>query len=204
MWNWVSHYLLGLKTSYKFVLFFPFPVSPPTELTVTNITDKTVNLEWKHENIVNEYLITYVPTGSGGLDMQFTVPGNQTAATIHELEPGVEYFIRVFAILKNKRSIPVSARVATCEFDIPSTHPFICSIACVYLHPFGVCVWGCVCVVFLCIFYFHLTSFLDKDRLLCFHFLLFSKASDCVRGTVHQLFCSLQSFPVNIYGLFLN
>ncbi|XP_074747318.1 tenascin isoform X2 [Strix uralensis] len=88
-------------------------VSPPTELTVTDVTDKTVNLEWKHENPVNEYLITYVPTSSGGLDMQFTVPGNQTAATIHELEPGVEYFIRVFAILKNKKSIPVSARVAT-------------------------------------------------------------------------------------------
>ncbi|NXM66919.1 TENA protein, partial [Serilophus lunatus] len=88
-------------------------LSPPTELTVTNITDKTVNLEWKHENPVNEYLVTYVPTSSGGLDMQFTVPGNQTAATIHELEPGVEYFIRVFAILKNKKSIPVSARVAT-------------------------------------------------------------------------------------------
>ncbi|XP_064324922.1 tenascin isoform X3 [Phalacrocorax carbo] len=88
-------------------------VSPPTQLTVTNITDKTVNLEWRHENLVTEYLITYVPTSSGGLDMQFTVPGNQTAATIHELEPGVEYFIRVFAILKNKKSIPVSARVAT-------------------------------------------------------------------------------------------
>ncbi|XP_032867941.2 tenascin isoform X2 [Tyto alba] len=88
-------------------------VSPPTELTVTDVTDKTVNLEWKHENLVNEYLITYVPTSSGGLDMQFSVPGNQTAATIHELEPGVEYFIRVFAILKNKKSIPVSARVAT-------------------------------------------------------------------------------------------
>ncbi|NWV81139.1 TENA protein, partial [Dasyornis broadbenti] len=98
---------------YAHVYTYIYGVTPPTELTVTNVTDKTVNLEWKHENLVNEYLVTYVPTSSGGLDMQFTVPGNHTAATIHELEPGVEYFIRVFAILKNKKSIPVSARVAT-------------------------------------------------------------------------------------------
>lgn len=62
---------------------------------------------------VTEYLIMYTPTHADGLEMQFRVPGDQTSTTIRELEPGVEYFIRVFAILENKRSIPVSARVAT-------------------------------------------------------------------------------------------
>uniref|UniRef100_A0A8D2LTS1 Tenascin C n=1 Tax=Varanus komodoensis TaxID=61221 RepID=A0A8D2LTS1_VARKO len=91
----------------------PACVSPPKDLTVLDVTDKTINLEWDNENVVTEYLISYTPTGTGGLEMQFRVPGNQTSATIRELEPGVEYFIHVFAILKNKKSIPISARVAT-------------------------------------------------------------------------------------------
>ncbi|XP_061019301.1 tenascin isoform X4 [Dama dama] len=88
-------------------------VSPPKDLIVTEVTEETVNLAWDNEMRVTEYLIVYTPTNEDGLEMQFRVPGDQTSATIRELEPGVEYFIRVFAILENKKSIPVSARVAT-------------------------------------------------------------------------------------------
>uniref|UniRef100_I3M282 Tenascin C n=1 Tax=Ictidomys tridecemlineatus TaxID=43179 RepID=I3M282_ICTTR len=88
-------------------------VSPPKDLIVTEVTEETVNLAWDNEMRVTEYLIMYTPTHADGLEMQFRVPGDQTSTTIQELEPGVEYFIRVFAILENKRSIPVSARVAT-------------------------------------------------------------------------------------------
>ncbi|MBN3323873.1 TENA protein, partial [Atractosteus spatula] len=88
-------------------------VSPPKDLTVTEVTPETVNLTWANEMSVTEYLITYVPTSPGGLELDFRVPGDKRAATIRELEPGVEYLVNVYAVLNNKRSIPVSARVAT-------------------------------------------------------------------------------------------
>uniref|UniRef100_H2LBK4 Tenascin C n=1 Tax=Oryzias latipes TaxID=8090 RepID=H2LBK4_ORYLA len=95
---------------------FPFPVSPPKDLTVGEVTEDTVDLSWDNEMLVTEYLVTYAPTIPGGLLMEFTVAGDQSAATVTELEPGMEYLISVYAVLSNKRSIPVSARVVT---DLP-------------------------------------------------------------------------------------
>ncbi|XP_062290380.1 tenascin-like isoform X3 [Scomber scombrus] len=88
-------------------------VSPPKDLTVGEVTPETVDLSWNNEMLVTEYLVTYVPTSPGGLLQEFTVPGDSTEATVKELEPGLEYQINVYAVLSNKRSIPVSARVAT-------------------------------------------------------------------------------------------
>ncbi|KAJ8395853.1 hypothetical protein AAFF_G00027360 [Aldrovandia affinis] len=88
-------------------------VSPPKDLTVTEVTTESVDLTWANEMIVTEYLITYVPTAPGGLLLDFRVSGDKKAATINQLEPGIEYLINVYAILGNKKSIPVSARVAT-------------------------------------------------------------------------------------------
>ncbi|XP_042365213.1 tenascin isoform X1 [Plectropomus leopardus] len=88
-------------------------VSPPKDLTVGEVTTDTVDLSWNNEMLVTEYLVTYVPTQPGGLQMEFTVTGDKTAATVRELEPGLEYLIKVYAVLSNKKSVPVSARVAT-------------------------------------------------------------------------------------------
>ncbi|XP_028317997.1 tenascin isoform X2 [Gouania willdenowi] len=88
-------------------------VSPPKDLTVGEVTTDTVDLSWDNQMLVTEYLITYVPTFPGGLELELTVPGDKTTATVKELEPGFEYLIKVYAVLSNKRSIPVSARVAT-------------------------------------------------------------------------------------------
>nr|XP_046172777.1 tenascin-R-like isoform X2 [Oncorhynchus gorbuscha] len=88
-------------------------VSPPKDLSVTEVTTETVDLTWNNEMLVTEYLIAYVPTSPGGLYQEFRVPGDKTAATVSELEPGIEYLINVYAILSNKKSIPISARVAT-------------------------------------------------------------------------------------------
>lgn len=88
-------------------------MSPPKDLTVGEVTSETVDLSWHNEMLVTEYLVTYVPTSPGGLLQEFTVSGDKTVATLRGLEPGIEYLISVYAVLSNKRSVPVSARVAT-------------------------------------------------------------------------------------------
>ncbi|XP_048043997.1 LOW QUALITY PROTEIN: tenascin [Megalobrama amblycephala] len=88
-------------------------VSPPEDLTITDVTTEKLNLTWKNEMLVTEFLVTYIPTSPGGLQLDFRVPGDRTSATVSELEPGIEYLINVYAVLNNKRSVPVSARVAT-------------------------------------------------------------------------------------------
>ncbi|XP_052413334.1 tenascin-like isoform X2 [Carassius gibelio] len=88
-------------------------ISPPRDLTVTEVDPETVDVAWVNEMLVTEYLITYVPTTPGGLEMEMRVSGEKKTATISDLEPGIEYLISVFAVLNSKMSVPVSARIAT-------------------------------------------------------------------------------------------
>ncbi|KAL2092310.1 hypothetical protein ACEWY4_012108 [Coilia grayii] len=88
-------------------------INPPRDLTVVEVDPETVDVSWVNEMLVTEYLITYVPTAPGGLELDMRVTGDTRTATIRELEPGIEYLISVYAVLNNKMSLPVSARVAT-------------------------------------------------------------------------------------------
>uniref|UniRef100_A0A3Q2XT80 Tenascin C n=1 Tax=Hippocampus comes TaxID=109280 RepID=A0A3Q2XT80_HIPCM len=107
----------SLKTrnqeSSNFLLIFFFPVSPPKDLTVGEVTSDTVNLSWINDMLVAEYLVTYGPTQPGGLLSDLTVPGDRTGTALKDLEPGLEYRVNVYAVLGNERSVPVGASVAT-------------------------------------------------------------------------------------------
>uniref|UniRef100_UPI00398F100E tenascin-R-like n=1 Tax=Pristiophorus japonicus TaxID=55135 RepID=UPI00398F100E len=88
-------------------------VAPPKALRATDVTDRSIGLEWTGPVVVTEYLITYTPTIADGVRLELRVPGNWTAATINELEPGVEYNINVYAVLNNKLSVPITSRLTT-------------------------------------------------------------------------------------------
>uniref|UniRef100_H2ZT29 Tenascin R n=1 Tax=Latimeria chalumnae TaxID=7897 RepID=H2ZT29_LATCH len=88
-------------------------VAPPKDLHVSDLSDRTIDLEWDGPLVVTEYLITYTPMSPGGLQLELRVPGDWSSATIRELEPGLEYNINVYAVINDMISIPVNARVST-------------------------------------------------------------------------------------------
>ncbi|CAB1326204.1 unnamed protein product [Coregonus sp. 'balchen'] len=62
---------------------------------------------------MTDYLVTYVATSAGGVQLEIRVPGNTTTCSIPDLEPGIEYNINVYAVLNNVISVPANAQVST-------------------------------------------------------------------------------------------
>ncbi|MBN3325392.1 TENR protein, partial [Atractosteus spatula] len=90
----------------------PSTFAPPLNLRVVGITEHTIDLEWDGSVVVTDYLVTYVPTTPGGVQLELRVPGNTTSTTIKELEPGIEYNINVYAVLIDMLSVPVNIQVS--------------------------------------------------------------------------------------------
>lgn len=86
-------------------------------LRVRGVTERTIDLEWEGSVVLTDYLITYVPTSPGGVQLEIRVPGNVTNSTIRELEPGIEYNINVYAVLNNTISVPITSQVSTCKYN---------------------------------------------------------------------------------------
>ncbi|XP_072544351.1 tenascin-R isoform X2 [Salminus brasiliensis] len=88
-------------------------VAPPMNLRIRGVTERTIDMEWEGSLVVTDYLITYIPTSPGGVQLEMRVEGNVTNTTIKELEPGLEYNINVYAVINNVISVPISALVST-------------------------------------------------------------------------------------------
>ncbi|KAI4886063.1 hypothetical protein NFI96_004972 [Prochilodus magdalenae] len=88
-------------------------VAPPLNLRIPRVTERTIDVEWEGSLVVTDYLITYVPTSPGGVQLEMRVEGSVTNTTIKELEPGLEYNINVYAVINNVISVPISALIST-------------------------------------------------------------------------------------------
>uniref|UniRef100_A0A3P8WGG0 Tenascin R (restrictin, janusin) n=1 Tax=Cynoglossus semilaevis TaxID=244447 RepID=A0A3P8WGG0_CYNSE len=88
-------------------------VAPVMNLKVRGVTDRTVDLEWQGSPMLTDFLVTYVPSSPGGVQLELRIPGNTTTCTISDLEAGLEYNINVFAVINNSISVPDSITVWT-------------------------------------------------------------------------------------------
>uniref|UniRef100_A0A8C6YJV4 Tenascin C n=1 Tax=Naja naja TaxID=35670 RepID=A0A8C6YJV4_NAJNA len=91
-----------------------FIISPPKNLTVTEVTDKTINLEWSNENVVNEYLIK---EENGAIRSSLKSP--QTTYLQQGLAPGQQYNVSL-VVVKNQTRGPAVSRIVTTKLDAPS------------------------------------------------------------------------------------
>lgn len=94
--------------------------APPEDLRVAGISDRSIELEWDGPMAVTEYVISYQPMAPGGLQLQQRVPGDWRGVTVTELEPGLTYNISVYAVISNILSLPITAKVATRTYHVPS------------------------------------------------------------------------------------
>ncbi|XP_045930138.1 tenascin-R-like [Micropterus dolomieu] len=88
-------------------------VAPAMNLKVRGVTDRIIELEWDGSVVLTDFLVTYTPSSTGGVQLEIRIPGNITTCTISGLEAGVEYNINVFAVINNSISVPASITVST-------------------------------------------------------------------------------------------
>lgn len=74
---------------------------PPSALRVVNITHRSVQLEWQpgfHGGMDQYFRLQYTAKNEDQAKYWDVYPANQAAATIRDLDPGIEYSIDVMSI----------------------------------------------------------------------------------------------------------
>ncbi|XP_063795769.1 tenascin-R isoform X2 [Pseudophryne corroboree] len=93
------------------------PVAPPVDFSVTALGDHWMDLTWEGTSAVTEYVISYQPAVPGEWGnqqrLQQRVPGDWSAVTIRELEPGTMYNISVCSVISDITSEPASIAMST-------------------------------------------------------------------------------------------
>lgn len=86
---------------------------------MTAVGDHWIDLAWEGTSAVAEYVISYqpaVPVEWGNQQrLQQRVPGDWSAVTIRELEPGTTYNISVCSVISDITSEPASITMSTRE-----------------------------------------------------------------------------------------
>ncbi|KAM4022923.1 tenascin-R isoform 1-T2 [Anomaloglossus baeobatrachus] len=92
-------------------------VAPPVDFSVTAVGDHWIDLVWEGTTAVTEYVISYQPAVPGEWGpqqrLQQRVPGDWSAVTIRELEPGTTYNISVCSVISDITSEPASITMST-------------------------------------------------------------------------------------------
>ncbi|XP_075689186.1 tenascin-R isoform X2 [Rhinoderma darwinii] len=93
------------------------PVAPPVDFSITAVGDHWIDLVWAGTSAVTEYVISYQPAVPGEWGpqqrLQQRVPGDWSAVTIRELEPGTTYNISVCSVISDVTSEPASITTST-------------------------------------------------------------------------------------------
>ncbi|XP_075689185.1 tenascin-R isoform X1 [Rhinoderma darwinii] len=92
-------------------------VAPPVDFSITAVGDHWIDLVWAGTSAVTEYVISYQPAVPGEWGpqqrLQQRVPGDWSAVTIRELEPGTTYNISVCSVISDVTSEPASITTST-------------------------------------------------------------------------------------------
>ncbi|KAJ8011958.1 hypothetical protein DPEC_G00063720 [Dallia pectoralis] len=102
-----------IRVQKRLPTFVPKRLAPALNLRISGVTERTIDLQWDVSALTTDYLVTYVTTSPGGVQLEIRIPGNISTCTIPDLEPGVEYNVNLYAVVDTVISVPANVQVST-------------------------------------------------------------------------------------------